>query len=407
MLRSDVLQLIANGEGSGIEFKRDTVETHDLAKEIVAFANLQGGVVLLGVEDDGSVSGITRDNLEEWMMSICRDLIRPELIPFFEVVADVDVGRSVAVVQIEPGWTVHHVWRNNRRTYYIRVGSTSREASPEELERLFQRRGGFRTELRPVAGATLDTLDLRRLEQYFRTIREQEVPEAGDTEGWHRLLVNTEFLDGEHDPPVGTLAGVLLFGRNVNRFLPQAGIDAVAFPASDREYATIDRESIRGPLTPLLAGEGLVETGLVEQAIAFVNRNTRTEAELVDGARRQQTRAYPEEAVREAIVNALVHRDYLLSGTAVELALFDDRLEVISPGRLPNGVTPDRMRVGVRAARNQLLKDVMRDYNYVEHLGMGVSRKIVRGMYEHNGTTPELDEDDERFTVRLFARGAS
>lgn len=404
MLRSDVLQLIANGEGSGVEFKRDTVETHDLAKEIVAFANFQGGVVLLGVEDDGSISGITREHIEEWVMNICRDLIRPEVIPFYEVVANVDNGRDVAVVQIAPGWTVHHVWRGNRRTYFVRVGSTSREASPEELERLFQRRGGLRTELRPVGSATLDVLDMRRLDQYFRTIREQRPPAVGDTDGWQSLLVNTEFLDGEHDPPVATLAGVLLFGRNVNRFLPQAGIDAVAFPGSDRDYATIERESIRGPLTPLLAGADLVETGIVEQAVAFVNRNTRIEAGLANGARRQETRAYPDEAVREAIVNALVHRDYLLSGTTVELALFDGRLEVISPGRLPNGVTPDRMRVGVRAARNQLLKDVMRDYNYVEHLGMGVSRKIVRGMYEHNGTSPELVEDDERFTVGLFAR---
>lgn len=93
----------------------------------------------------------------------------------------------------------------------------------------------------------------------------------------------------------------------------------------------------------------------------------------------------------------------MLSSTDIELSIFQDQLEIISPGRLPNGITPDRMRAGTRAARNQLLKDVMRDYGYLEHMGMGVPRKIIRGMKEHNGTDPDLIEENERFTVRLFA----
>ena len=84
------------------------------------------------------------------------------------------------------------------------------------------------------------------------------------------------------------------------------------------------------------------------------------------------------------------------------ISIYVDRLEVISPGRLPNGITPDRMRTGCRSARNQLLKDVMRDYGYLEHMGMGVPRKIVRGMRELNGTEPDLIEDGERFIVRLW-----
>jgi ATP-dependent DNA helicase RecG len=83
--------------------------------------------------------------------------------------------------------------------------------------------------------------------------------------------------------------------------------------------------------------------------------------------------------------------------------IYSNRLEVISPGRLPNGITPERMRTGCRVARNQLLKDVMRDYGYLEHMGMGVPRKIIQGMRAHNGTTPALIEEDERFTVQLTA----
>ena len=120
--------------------------------------------------------------------------------------------------------------------------------------------------------------------------------------------------------------------------------------------------------------------------------------------RRVERLDYPVEAVREAVVNALVHRDYLLSSTDVELSLYEDRLEIISPGRLPNGITPERMRVGCRASRNQLLKDVMRDYGYLEHMGMGIPRKIIRCMLEHNGTEPDLMEDGERFMVRLWKK---
>ena len=158
-----------------------------------------------------------------------------------------------------------------------------------------------------------------------------------------------------------------------------------------------------GSMTPLLNKNGeLIEAGLVEQALSFVNRNTEVTAILEDGARRVEKPTYPPEAIREAIVNALIHRDYLLSNTDIELVIYEDRLEIISPGKLPNGITPERMRAGTRAARNQLLKDVMRDYGYLEHMGMGVPRKIVRGMKEHNGTNPELIENNERFLVRLF-----
>jgi ATP-dependent DNA helicase RecG len=161
---------------------------------------------------------------------------------------------------------------------------------------------------------------------------------------------------------------------------------------------------LRGALTPLLSdADEIVEAGLVEQALAFVQRNTTVAGHLEEGgARREEVSAFPREAVREAVVNALVHRDYLLSSTDIELTIYDDRMEIVSPGRLPNGITPARMLSGCRAARNQLIKDVMRDYRYLENSGMGVPRKIVKCMREHNGTEPVLIEDGERFILRLL-----
>ena len=397
--RIELLEMINNGENSGVEFKRDDIDNRALAKELVAFSNLSGGALLLGVEDNGTVSGITRAALEEWVMTACRDKIRPAIIPFFEVVRDVEPDKHVAIVRVAPGFSVHSVWHNSGHTYYIRVGTQSREATPEELSRLFQQRGTLRAELRPVSGARLDDLDLRRLRDYFGRVRQQEMPDDGDEAGWQTLLINTEIMVEEGV----TLSGLLLFGTSPNRFLPFAGIEAAAFPGVEKDYAARERATLRGPMTALMGESGLVENGLVEQAFDFIRRNVAAKTTLEDDARRVEVPLYPSEVLRETLVNALIHRDYLLTSTDIELAIYRDRLEVISPGRLPNGITPARMRTGCRAARNQLIKDVMKDYGYLESMGMGVSRKIVRGMRKHNGTEPELIEREESFTVRLLA----
>ena len=406
MTKTGLCELIEHGENSGVEFALDGLGDHALAKGLVAFANLQGGRVLLGVDKDGSVSGLTRSDppvqledddtaprqyqkLEEWVMQACRDKIRPELVPHFEVVRDVEPGRDVAVVRIDRGWGVHHVWHNQHRTWYVRVGSTSREASPEELERLFQHRGAFRLELRPVSGASIRDLDSRRLRDYFEQVRQQEAPASTPSEDWRRdveawaqsqderswktlaedkerewrearedewtrLLVNTEFLD-ENDPQPATVAGLMLVGANPNRFLPQAGIDAVAWFGPEKDYDARERRKLRGPIVRLQGADGAVlEPGLPEQAVEFIRRNIET-VTLEDGIRRRERWDYPVEVVREAIVNAIVHRDYLLSGSDIELGIYSDRLEVVSPGRLANGITPERMRFGCRSARNELL----------------------------------------------------
>ena len=396
----ELLEIINNGENSGVEFKRDDLVNHQLAKTLVAFSNLEGGMVLLGVEDDGTIKGLTRDRLEEWVMTTCRDKIRPGIIPYFEIVKNVEPDKDVVVVRVSRGIDVHSLWHNNKHTYFIRVGSESREPSPEELSRLFQQRGTFRTDLRPISGSRIEDLDRRRLKDYFCRVRQQQVPEDDDHSEWHNLLLNTEIMveDGV------SLSGLLLFGNNPKRFLPQAGIDVATFLGTTKDYSIKEHRSINGPMTPLMDQQSnILETGLVDQALEFVRRNTSLTAYIDDSGRRVEHSEYPKEAVREALVNALIHRDYLLANADIELAIYQDRLEIISPGRLPNGVTPERMRVGIRATRNQLLKEVMRDYGYLEHMGMGVPRKIIRGMQQHNETEPELVEDGERFIVQLFS----
>jgi ATP-dependent DNA helicase RecG len=403
MTRTDLLDMIANGENSRVEFKRDTIENRSLAKELVALANFNGGRVLLGVEDGGSIVGLTRPDLEQWVMNACRDKIRPEIIPNFEIIRDVDAGNDVAVLGIERGFNVHSVWHNQHRTYYIRVGSQSRDADTEELARLFQQRGTIHAETQPVSGSSIIDLDLRRLSEYFKVIRQQETPDLEDEQAWIPLLINTEFLVQGDGVTPANIAGLLLFGRNPNRLLLHAGIDAAVYPGSEKDYNSSERSFIRGAMVRLSAGANILENGLWEAAQHFLQRHVSREGINGEGVR-VRTWDYPAEVLREAIVNALVHRDYLLSATTIELSVYADRLEVVSPGRPPNGVTMEGMKLGCRSARNQLLNYTMRDYGYMEHMGMGIPRKIIRGMRAHNGTEPEFiaDPDGERFVLRLW-----
>ncbi|GAK60135.1 ATP-dependent DNA helicase RecG domain protein [Candidatus Vecturithrix granuli] len=408
MKKTEVLEILRNGENSGVEFKRDSIDNAALAKELVALSNAWGGYIFLGVDDQGIVVGLTRPNLEEWVMTTCRDKIRPEIIPYFEILQDVVPGKNIAIIKVERGWTVHHRWHNNHRTYYLRVGSESREASQEELGRLFQQRGAFRVETRSVSGSSLKDLDRERLEDYFGRVRAQEIPDYDDETSWRKLLVNTEMLSDESENYPCTIAGLLLFGKQPHRFLPQSAIEANAFSGVEKDYAAIERSTFRGPIVGLFRKKEyeltLVDPGLIEKALSFVRRNTIPSAKLLNGTVRVDIPCYPDDVIREAVVNAIVHRDYLLSATDIELMLYANRLEIISPGQLPNGVTVEKMKTGCRAARNQLLKDVLRDYGYMEHIGMGIPRKIIKGMKAHNGTEPELIAGEEEFLLRLSAR---
>ena len=404
MNRTDLLRLIAAGEGSRVEFKRDDVRPEKLAQVIAGLLNVEGGQVLLGVEDSGEISGLTRagGEAEEWIMQVARDHLVPPIIPTWEV-TEYEGGAMVGIVTV-PSNAPDKPYKCKQGSNWVtkvRVGTATRDATREEEQRLYQQSGGLRFGLKPVLGAGVADLDFRRLEDYFVRIRgDVEMPSPG-SEPWRRLLCNLELAIEAGGETYATVDGMLLFGQNAGRFLPQCGIRAVCFASLEPGYATKSDESIKGPLVGLFSDGGeLVETGVVERALDFVRRNTDTSAALEDG-RRIQRRDFPEEAVREVVVNALIHRDYSIAGTDVLLSVFDDRIEVQSPGSLPNTVSIEGMRAGVRYARNQVMMSIMRDYKYVEGLGMGIRRQVIPAMERHNGTEPEFFEEETRFTVCL------
>ena len=408
MNRTDLLELIANEENSRVEFKRDDCRPEKLAKEMSALLNLEGGVILLGVEDDGRISGMTRNlkEAEQWVMNIARNNLQPSAIPVWTSV-QMDDGSIVGIVEFaadSPG-KPHKAKQGKAWVTYVRVGSQSREATREEEGRLYQAAKLVRYETKAVPDLGLESLDMSRIENYFRDILNRSILGRDDIESWRRLLCNSDLLVEGQDQDFATVAGLLLFGENPNRRLPQAGVTAAAFPGIEKDYNTVDEERIRGPLAPIVASRGkLVEKGVIDRTVDFVKRNMGSDAWL-EGARRIRKFSFPIDAVREAVVNAVVHRDYAREGTDVEVSLYKDRLEVISPGRLPNGVTVEKMREGVvRVARNELLKEILRDYRYIEHQGMGVRNRIIESMRRHNGTEADLVEQDDRFIVRLWKR---
>lgn len=410
MHKAELIDLIRNRENSGVEFKRDDIAMNKLAIEMVGLLNLSGGHILLGVEDDGSVTGLnrSRDQAEEWVMEAARVHILPATIPYWETIEWGD-GKVVGIVSVpeDAADKPYKVKRGAEWVTKVRVGSTTRSATREEEERLYQQSGRLRYGLKPVVGAGLSALDSRRLRQYLVGVLGGAVPQDEREEEWPTLLLNLELARLSSGQTIPTVDAVLLFGRAPKRFLPQSGVRAVCFPGEGADYATRADEELRAPLVPLRGSDDLlVEPGLVDQAWDFVRRNT-APTSSIDEMRRVDRWEYPEAVVREAVLNALVHRDYSIAGTDVMLTIYSDRLEVQSPGRLPNTVTTDGMRSGMRYARNQTLVNVMRDYGYVDARGMGVRNKVIPGMRAHNGTEPDLIEEEHRFTVRLWKEAKS
>ena len=413
MLQAELLALIANGENSGVEFKRDDLRPEQLAKEIVALANFQGGRLLLGVEDDGTVSGIQRADLERWVMdTVFGRYVHPLILPFYEEVLMND-GLRVAVISLTQGVAKPYVLRHNHREdIYIRVGSTSRLASREQQARLFQSGGMLHAELLPVSGTGLDDLDTARLSDYLVNMAGDEAaPETRPA--WEQRLVGLGFmLEQAQTVPVCSIAGLVLFGHRPRRSLRQAGVRWMSFAGLAMDYQAQDDAVLDAPLVALWrgrpgAGRSVLADGLVEQLMERMRPLISVQgAHINDQLRRESHYRYPLEALREAVMNALVHRDWTRA-IDVEVVNYADRLEVTSPGVLPNAMSIEKMLAGQRSPRNPIIMEIMRDYGYVEARGMGVRRKIVPLTRSYSGQNAAFELTDDYLRVVIPARPAA
>ena len=390
------------GEDARAEFKEVVLgargvrspNTEEMAGEMVAFANAEGGVVFLGVDDNGVVRGVPANrarDVEAWAVNVAinncdppiRPILRKEHLP-----GPTGSQCLVILVEVRRGLFVHGT---NGGRHYIRVGSTKQLVRGAMLARLFQDRGrAFVFDEQQVPTATGDDLDADRLAAFFAN--------GPRTIPWPDLLRNTRVTTtGENDLDRPTLAGLLAFGKTPQAHLPSAFVEGAVYRGSRlTSDDLVHSESIKGRAD-----------AQIDDSTGFVERFMLKPARKPDG--RKDHPQYDIGAVHESIVNAVAHRDYSISGSKIRLFLFADRMEIYSPGALPNSLTIETMEYRV-FTRNQLLVSLLSRMTsrrtgrkFLESRGEGV-RRILEASEAHSGRRPTYELFGEELRLTIWAK---
>ena len=340
----DIRQRLVLGEDSRWEFKQvefagsrlTSPSRDDLADEMIAFANANGGALLLGVTDDGHLQGLSREQMaaiNNLIVEVSTDNIEPAL--------RIDVNhrevdsKALVVVDVPRGDSLHE----RRGRSWIRVGASKRPLTGDERMRLAQRRAQARYlwyDRQTVPNTGFETLSEQLWESLLSVAAAAE-PIRG--------LANMRLLArDEADVLRATVAGVLLCAKTPQQWLPQAVITATHYRGKDRASEQLDAQEIEGPLPSQIA-----------DGMKFVARNMRVAARKSPA--RENIPQYSTTAVFEALVNAVAHRDYSITSRRIRLSMFSDRLEIDTPGQLPNGMTIESMHAS-QATRNETIASV-------------------------------------------------
>jgi len=375
----DLLEALKRPEGKTLEFKRDLSSPDGVVKTVVAFANTAGGTLLIGVEDaTRHVRGVSEPlALEERVASLVSDTIEPRLAPDLEILPW--RRTHVVAVQVHPSPSRPHYIRRAGPDagVYVRVGSTNRRADRELIEELrrFARGAAFDEQGMPELDS--EEVDFRAASESFAPLRKLKRED----------LETLRLVTKHQGHTVPTVAGVLLFGRDRARHFPDAWIQAGRFRGTDKTHIA-DHVEIRSLPVPA-----------IEAAVAFVQKHVMHGAEI-GAVRRKERWSLPPAAVREAIINAVAHADYSQRGAPIRVSLFDDRLEVESPGLLPFGLTIDDLHRGVSKLRNRAIGRVFHDLGLVEQWGSGIQR-MAAACRDAGLGPPLLEELATRFRVTL------
>ena len=380
MTTSELHEIINRGEDSKTQFKRQFNSIDALATEIAALLNSEGGLLIVGVSDLGEICGVTDiRRLNQWISNACSQKIEP---PVSVVTENLRVGDKLVVVVRVPLGT-DKPYAVNKIEFWVKVGADKRRATREELRRLMQASGTLYADEMPLAHTSLNDLDLLRLRYFYKQQYDQEIDQLNAfTE---RSLSNLKLLKSGHL----TLAGLLLFGREPQQIRPQLMVKAVTFIGNRLEGTEyLDSEDI---------GSTLAEQ--FKETMGFLKRNLRKQ-QKGQNFNFPGILEIPEIALEEAIVNALVHRDYLIS-SCIRVFIFDNRIEIISPGKLPNTATVESIRAGIQIVRNPVLISFVPKLGIpYRGLGSGVPR-MIEECRKANLPEPKLIEDKvtETFTV--------
>ena len=384
MTIDEIKKIIQNGENSYIEFKEEEIKAKELAEEIVAFSNSEGGMILIGVDDEGNIKGVKDDKIEETVMNICRNNCIPHIIPLYEGI-EVE-GKRIAVITVPKGLNKPYYTADHK--YYIRVGTTKRIASKEELLRLFEASGSLHFDISPVEGTSIKDLNIDIIRDYFMKYNTFDLFDEPE-ESVERILVNADILKETDGRKLCTVGGLLVFGKNPEKYLPQNGVSFAHFKGNEITDELIDKKIITGRIQDI-----------AEQLMVVIKNNMLIPS-VINGLKREDKEEYPAVVMREAIVNSLVHRNYSISGSKIRVFMFGDRIEFRSPGRLPNTVTIEKMKVGVSYARNPFLVKYMENMRYIDQLGRGIPM-ILKKMKEAGAKEPLLMEQGEEFVLTIY-----
>jgi len=342
--QKDLDILLHEGEGSMLEYKESL--SSSFARELVAFANAAGGKILLGVRNDGTVIGVRDSNdLRARIQDIARNCDPP-----INVIVEL-VGKVLAVTVRESESKPVQC----REGFFWRQGASTQKLSRDELRDFFRSEGTVRFDFSPCARFRYpEDFDRQKYAAWMKMSGISGRPRTED------VLVNIEAAERSGGKLIFRNAGVLFFAKNVRHFFQQAYITCLLARGADKVHI-LDRKDFDG---------GIVAD--IEEALRFIERNTRM-AYRIERLRREEIPEYPLAALREAITNAVMHRDWFNEGANVFVEIYTDRIEVSNPGGLPKGMLPsDLGHKSVR--RNPLIADLLHRIEFIEKAGTGIKR---------------------------------
>ncbi|WP_058557686.1 ATP-binding protein [Thiohalocapsa sp. ML1] len=415
--KDELLSEIAAGEDTLLEFKEvvfkgDQVRfaseegraSKVIAEVLVSMANTEGGLVVFGVNKLGDVVGIDpakRDKLEQFVVQCALDHCVPQIEPALDWVhlPGADGARRLCLKAYIPR-ARFYVHQTSDGRFLKRVSSHRKPIPPEQLGRMLASRQLLLPfEERPVFGAGLEVLSRDRFDRYHRDRFDRALSETGLP--YERLLANLKLAVHEEDRPWRpSNVGLLLFADQPEAHLPGAYVDIAVYDHDVADGNTVDTKRITGPIPDQIEG---VLTYLRMSPLVAVRSQK-------DGLGRLDRPAYSEHALQEAIVNALAHRDYEITGSQVIVTLFQDRIEIRNPGGLHNTLTEENLYAGCQPVRrNQILAGFLRDYGnpvtgrrYMETRGEGFLT-LVRTSLELSGRRPELTNLGHAVRLTIFA----
>ena len=383
MNKIELLEIVKKGEDSFTEFKEEMSHQDDLAAEIVAFANTEGGNLIIGVSDEGEITGVT--NLDEEMQridNICVNNCEPTIDSTSEKIIVDD--KKVLVVRIPKG--PQRPYRTNKGVYYIRTSSGRRQPSREQLMRLFEASKTIYYDELPVPNTSINDIDIEYVEESLKKSLGKEIKDFGIKTV--DLLKNMKILTFYEDDLVTTTGGLLFFGKHLEYHLPYCKVTIVRFPGNDIGEI-FEKKDIEGKLG-----------GQIERTENVLKDYLRSKTKI-EGFKKEVPRfEIPIESLREAVINAVAHRNYQLP-SQIRIFIFDNRIEIISPGKLPNTVTVENIRFGFPLHRNPLIVSFLAKEHRMTEIGTGIPR-MIRLLREHTGKEPDFEERNQEFIVRIW-----